>query len=114
VRPKQKPLIVLMVKRVVFFLAIVCSLTAFLYGIGNAQDFLDSTQLVLLRLSATLGILLTVSAVFGMGIDIYFCIRGRSLRFLWGAFAYCLIVGFGVFSAVFFNGVLVLVAGNTP
>lgn len=111
-RPKPKPLILLLVKRAVFFLTIVCALTVFLYGIGTAQDFLESTQLGLLRLSAVLGLLLAVGSVYGLILDVAYSIVSRLRRFLWGAAAYCASALFGIGVALLSNGVLVLIAGN--
>jgi len=88
------------------------ALTVFLYGIGSAQEFLDSTQMVLLRLAAVLGILLFVCSICGFFLDIFYSIMERTIRFIWGACAYLFSTGFGVFVALFANGVLVLVAGN--
>lgn len=111
-RPKRKPLLSLMIKRVVFFLATMGSLTVFLYGIGTAQDFLESTQLGLLRLSAAIGILLFLGSLFGLVLDVFYAAHARAPRSLWGAFAYLFALLFGAAIALFSNGILVLVAGN--
>jgi hypothetical protein len=113
VRPKSKPLPILLVKRVVLLLSIMGAVTIFLYGIGTAQDFLESTQLGLLRLSASLGILLFCAAACGFMLDVAYALVRRAPRNLWGAFAYLFAFALGVSIALFSNGVLVLVAGNS-
>ena len=87
-RPKSKPLLILLVKRVVFLLAAMGALSLFLYGIGTAQDFLESTQLALLHLSASIGILLFCAAACGFMLDVAYALTERAPRLLWGAFAY--------------------------
>jgi hypothetical protein len=99
-------------KRIVFFLAIMSSLSMFLYGIGTAQDFLESTQMLLLRLAAALGLLLSIGSTCGFSLDLGYTFIERSPRFLLGAFAYIFAAALGISVTLFSHGILVLVAGN--
>ncbi len=94
------------------FLAVMSALTLFLYGVGTAQDFLESTQIGLLRLSSLFGLLLTVGSAYGALLDVFFAFARRNRRFLLGSLAYVLSALFGAAAAVFSNGVLVVAAGN--
>ena len=111
-RPDPKPLIALLVKRAVFFMFGSSSLSLFLYGVGTAQDFLESTQLLLLRLSYLSALLLAIGAVYGMLLDLYFAYRLRRKRFLWGVLAYAGLASFAVLVVLFCGGILVAVVGN--
>ncbi|MFA6507055.1 MAG: hypothetical protein WCT14_13195 [Treponemataceae bacterium] len=93
-------------------MTVICALTVFLYGIGTAQDFLESTQLGLLRLAAVLGLLLSVGSAYGLILDIVYSVFFRLRHFFWGAVAYCVSAVFGIAVALLSNGILVLVSGN--
>jgi hypothetical protein len=43
-----------------------CLLTVFLYAIGTIQGFMDSTQMMLLRLAAALGFFLAAGSVYSL------------------------------------------------
>ena len=111
-RPRRKPLILLLVKRAVFFLMVMCALSFFLYGIGTSQDFLESTQFGLLRLSSVLGLLLAVGSGYGVVIDVFYTFASRSKIFIWGAVAYACSALLGAVVALLANGILVVVSGN--
>jgi hypothetical protein len=86
--------------------------SAFLYGIGVRQQFMDSTQLMLLRISALSGLVLAVLAVYGMVLDTWFLIRGREFRFLAGVAAYLMAAFFGILIAAGTIFIMVLAGGN--
>lgn len=111
-RLRRKPLLVLLVKRAVLFLTIMGGVTIFLYGVGTSQNFLEATQLGLLRLASLFGLLSAVGSLYGLALDLFFAYRLKARRFIAGAFAYALSAVFGVLVAAFSNGVLVAVAGN--
>jgi len=113
-KPNQKPLIILLVKRVVLFLAFINLLLVFLYAIGTAQIFLDSTQLNLLRWASSMGLLLFIGALYGFILDIYGAIRFKSARFLLGSLAYLSLSVLGAFLATSTTAILVLVSGRSP
>ena len=113
-KPSQKPLIILLVKRVVLFIAFINILLIFLYAIGTAQVFLDSTQIMLLRWASSMGVLLFIGALYGFILDIYGAIRLRSARFLWGCLAYLSLSVLGAVLATSASAVLVLVSGRLP
>jgi hypothetical protein len=62
----KKVVIAVLIKRIVLFLFIMSLLTLFLYGIGTAQNFMDHTQLFLLRLSRLWGLFLIIGAFYGI------------------------------------------------
>jgi len=111
-RPRPKPLLVLLVKRAVLFLTVMSALSVFLYAVGTAQDFLESTQSGLIRLSALFGLLLAVASSYGFLLDVSYALFLRRRRLLWGALAYLFSAAFGFTVALAANGILVLTAGN--
>jgi len=111
-RPRRKPLIVLLVKRTVLFLSVVCALIIFLYAIGTVQEFLDSTQIGLLRAASSLGLLVAAGAAYGCVLDVWAAVALRNRRFLLGSGAYLLTAALGLAAAAFASGLLAVIAGN--
>lgn len=111
-RPSRKPLIILLVKRAVLFLTVMCALVVFLYGIGNAQEFLDSTQVSLLGAASALGLLVAVGAAYGCALDVYAVFALRSKRYLIGGGVYLIVALFGLAVAVSASGLLVAISGR--
>jgi hypothetical protein len=111
-RPDPKPLIALLVKRAVLFMFGSCALSLFLYAVGTAQEFLESTQLLLLRLSYLSALLLAIGAVYGLLLDLFFAYRLRRRTFLWGVLAYAGLASFAVLVVLLSGGILVAVVGN--
>lgn len=111
-RPRRKPLLVLLVKRAVLFLAVNCAVSLFLYAVGTSQDFLDETQVFLLRSTALLGLLSAIGAIYGCAVDLYAAVMMKSRRFLIGFAAYLLVAFCGLMVTMFSNALLVAVAGN--
>jgi uncharacterized phage infection (PIP) family protein YhgE len=86
--------------------------SAFLYGAGIRQRFMDATQLMLLHISALSGLILGVVSIYGIVLDIWFLIRGRGLRYIPGIAAYFLAAVFGILTAAAAIFILVLSGGN--
>jgi hypothetical protein len=95
-RPQKKSILVLLVKRTVFFFFTMCVFTVFLYGIGTIQEFMDTTQQIMLRLSIILGFSLAVGSIYGILLDLWVFFYERNRRFLWGIGGY---IGMGLFGA---------------
>ncbi|MDR0388191.1 MAG: hypothetical protein LBH57_09175 [Treponema sp.] len=86
--------------------------SAFLYGVGVRQRFMDATQIMLLRISALSALILGVLSIYGIALDIWLMIRGRSLRYLPGVAAYFLAAVAGILTAGAAVFILVLSGGN--
>ena len=89
-----------------------CLLAAFLYVLGTNQGFMDTTQLLLLRMTVISGILLVVSSVFGFFIDLAYLFGKKKIRYLASVFFYCIsgiIGGCAALSAFF---IIVVSTGN--
>ena len=113
-KPEGKPLIILLVKRAVLFLFGLCLLSVFLYGVGTVQEFLDTTQVALLRASSGLGLLLGIGAAYGIFLDIGAASLLKAPRYLFGAGAYLFLSLFGLALAGAASFILVAIAGNAP
>jgi hypothetical protein len=96
-RPLKKPFIVILVKRAVLFFFFLCVLVVYLYGIGTVQEFMDRTQLLLLRLSVILGLSLGVGSIYGIILNVWFGLLHIKYRFFGGIGIYLV---FGIFGAV--------------
>jgi hypothetical protein len=111
-KPEGKPLLVLLVKRAVFFLFGLCLLCIFLYCVGTVQEFLDATQIALLRSASGLGLLLGIGAAYGLVLDIGAATLLKTPRFLLGAGAYLFLSLTGILVAGIASFILVTVSGN--
>lgn len=112
-RPSSKPLIALLVQRAVLFLLILCAFSLFLYAAGTAQDFLESSQLFLLRLAYLSALLLGISALYGLALSLFFARRRRKLVILGGVLVYAALVLLAALVIFLTGGILVAVVGNS-
>jgi hypothetical protein len=112
-RYRKEKLLPVLVNRTVIFFFLTCLLTLFFYIAGTVQNFIDSTQLTLLKLYTVLGVFLTVSSLSGIILAVLRYIRMKKLRYLLRAGAYALLTFFAlatVLAAVF---IIALSEGNT-
>jgi hypothetical protein len=109
-RPLKKPLIAILVRRAALFFFFLCVLVVFLYSIGTAQEFMDRTQLLLLRVSVVLGLSLAVGSVYGIILSVWF--RGKENRFLGGIGLYTALGIFGTAIATLAAFIMVVAGGN--
>jgi hypothetical protein len=112
-RPEKKPIIVILVKRAVLFFFFLCALTAFLYGIGTAQEFMDRTQLMLLRLSVVFGLFLGVGSIYGIALNFWLGFHDRKARFFGEAGIYIVLGIFGAVVAILAAFIIVVAGGNS-
>jgi hypothetical protein len=98
--------------RVTVFFLLMGMLTVFLYAVGTVQGFMDSTQLLLLRLVVFWGALLGVSSFYGLVLKIVAFAGGRELRSLGGVLVYLVlgIIGLAALTAALF--IITAAAGN--
>jgi hypothetical protein len=101
-----------LVKRGSLFFFFMSLFSIFFYGIGIRQEFMDSTQLMLLRISALLGLILGMLALCGIALNTWSLLRGRNLRFSPGIAVYLAALLFGILIAVAAILIMVLAGGN--
>jgi hypothetical protein len=111
-RPEKKPFIVILVKRAVLFFFFLCVLVVYLYGLGTAQEFMDRTQLLLLRLSVILGLSLAVGSLYGIILNVWLLVHKRKYRFLGDAGLYIVLGIFGAAIATLGAFIMVAAGGN--
>jgi hypothetical protein len=112
VGPKKKPVIAILVKRTVLFFFFLSVLTVFLYVIGTAQEFMDRTQLLLLRISVVLGLCLAMDSFYGVILNLWFLIHNRKIRFIGSSGIYFLTGILGALMAVAAAFIIVTSGGN--
>jgi hypothetical protein len=112
-QPEKKPLIAILVKRAILFFFFLCALTVFIYGIGTAQEFMDRTQLMLLRLSVVFGLSLAVGSMYGIALNCWFVFHDRKYRFFTGAGIYLVLGLFGGAIATLAALIIVAAGGNS-
>ncbi|MFP3041768.1 hypothetical protein LQZ19_08085 [Treponema primitia] len=111
-RPLKKPFIAILVKRAVLFFFFLSLLVVYLYGIGTAQEFMDRTQLLLLRLSVILGLSLAVSSIYGIILNVWIIVHDRRYHFLGGAGFYIALGILGIAIATLAAFIMVAAGGN--
>jgi hypothetical protein len=110
-RPKKKPLRFIVIERAVFFFFSLCAFSFFLYGIGTAQEFMDVTQLFLLRLFLGTGLFLAAAASAGFVLALWRCIVSRG-RHVFGAVLYLFFCFAGLAAAALASVITAIAGGN--
>jgi hypothetical protein len=111
-QPEKKPVIAILVKRAILFFFFLCALTVFLYGIGTSQEFMDRTQLMLLRLSVVFGLSLAVGSIYGIALNVWLVFHDHKYRFFGGAGLYIVLGLFGAVIATLASFIIVASGGN--
>ena len=111
-RNLKEKLLPIMVNRTAVFFFLMCLLTLFLYVVGTVQDFIDSTQLALLRFYVVLGIFLTIASVYGIAVDLERFLKSKKHRYLLRAGGYLLLVIFGVATVLAVMFIITVSGGN--
>ena len=108
----KEKLLPVLINRTAIFLLVMCILTLFLYAIGTNQDFVDSTQLGLLRLYVVLAIFLVTTSVCGIIINIVRFLPQKRARYLLRAGGYMLLVLFGTATLLALMFIFTLSSGS--
>ncbi|GHV77387.1 hypothetical protein AGMMS49942_22080 [Spirochaetia bacterium] len=111
-RPVKKPVLVILVWRAALFFFFLSVVAVYLYGIGTAQEFMDRTQLLLLRVSLILGLSLGLSSLYGLGMGVWLIIRRRKHRFPGSIGLYIVLGLFGAAIAVLAAFIMAAAGGN--
>jgi hypothetical protein len=113
-RLQRKPLGAILIKRAVFFFLALCFLTLFLYAIGTGHEFMDTTQLLLLRLSMITGFFLAAASIYGFFLQLWLVFHEKNDRLLRGAGMYLGLSLAGIAVALFAVFIIVFAKGNAP
>ncbi|MDR1597034.1 MAG: hypothetical protein LBR99_04945 [Treponema sp.] len=111
-RPLKKPFIAILVKRAVLFFFFLCVLVVYLYSIGTVQEFMDRTQLLLLRLSVIFGLSLGVGSIYGIILNVWVGFHNKKYRGLGGIGIYLVFGIFGAAIATLAAFIMVAAGGN--
>ncbi|AEF83551.1 hypothetical protein TREPR_2419 [Treponema primitia ZAS-2] len=111
-RPSKKTIIAILVKRTTLFFFLLCILAVYLYVIGTAQEFMDGTQLLLLRASVILGLSLGMASIYGIALNIWLIFHHKKYRFLGSTGLYIALALFGLAAATAAAFIIVLSGGN--
>jgi hypothetical protein len=86
----ESPFILTLLKGAVFFSFGFCLLSVFLYIAGTRQQFMDSTQLLLIHGAILSGILSALLSLYGIIADLACLIRRRPhhTAYIWGIAGY--------------------------
>ena len=110
----RKQITIRFLHRTVLFLFTVLIALFVFFILGNIQNFLDSSQITILRFLIADGILLFLVAVFAFLFEINYSIHLRNLYYL----SHCIISGiaciFGLATAIAASAILLLSNGLNP
>ena len=103
-----------MVSRTVIFFFLMCLLALFLYLAGTFQEFIDSTQISLLKVYSVLGIFLTAVSAFGVILGINRMIMTKKAGYLLRAGGYLALALFGAATVLAAIAIIAISGGNVP
>jgi hypothetical protein len=107
----EKPLSMILVKRVAIFMFVVCAVSAIYWIIGSASSFLDETQVMLLMAMRFASLGIVVFSGLGMALSIcYAATRRYRLRAL-GIAGYFLVAALGAVALYIAQSVIALSQG---
>lgn len=109
--PEKKPIILILVKRTMWFFFGICLLSLFLYAIGTNQGFMERTQFMLLWITVMVGLFIGVGSLYGIGLDLWLIFH-KKFRYLSGIGGYLCFGVFGIIIAGLASFILVLAEGN--
>ena len=107
----KEKLLPILVSRTVIFFFLICLLTLFLYMAGTFQNFIDTTQLFLLRLYSVLGVLLSISSACGSVLDLGRFSKTKKSRYLFRAAGYLLLIVFGIVTTLAVTAIIAISEG---
>jgi len=102
----------IIINRIAVFFFLMSLLICFLYFLGTRQEFMDETQLLLLRLSSIMGFLLVISSVFGLFINMVIFIMKKKIRYILGFFMFIFFIVSGGIIAGGTYFISLLTSGN--
>lgn len=112
--PIKKRLFIRFLQRAVLFLFLFLIALFILFVVGNIQNFLDASQIIILRLQIGVGTLLFLLAGFSILFEIYYGIILRQKRFFIRFIMNSLAAAFGLIIAIISAIILLLSAGLPP
>jgi hypothetical protein len=80
--------------------------------VGTVQEFMESTQIILLRFLVVMSIFLSIGALHGSLLDAGFLIIKHRKQSILGMISYLMLIIFGVSISIFASFLLVLAGGN--
>jgi uncharacterized membrane protein (UPF0182 family) len=108
----SRPLLGKLVKWTVMALLFLTLSTVIFYIIGSYRNASDESQLILIRFSLTVSILLVISAVYGFILDLYYTLRKKNPAFLAYALGYILIMALGAAVVLGASFIISVAGGN--
>jgi hypothetical protein len=109
---KKKSVFFTLFQRVTLFFLLFSFFSLFLYASGTRQGFTDTTQVLLLRLSLNLGLVLSVCSLCGIGFCLPRIFRGPRLRHILMIGAYLCLGAFGAGVSLLAAFIIAAAGGN--
>jgi hypothetical protein len=108
---RDKPFLLILAKRSVIFLAVICLVSLYYWGVGARSEFLDETESLLLSIAKVSSLGLVSASGIGVALSLVFALAGRrSLRVL-GLLGYLAAMALGGAALVFAEALAELARG---
>jgi hypothetical protein len=110
-KARDKPLILILLKRAAIFLVAVCAVSIFYWAVGSVSSFLDETESMLLDIARISSLGLIACAAIGLVFAVVYVLSGRYGLHIRGIVGYVLAVAFGSLALVFSQTITILSRG---
>ena len=107
-----KPLLGKLIKWTVWAVLALTLTVVILYIAGSFRKVSDDSQLLLVRISLVLSLLLIISSIYGFILNMYYAVRRRKIAYIIGGAGYILIIVMGAAIALGAAFIIGAVGGN--
>lgn len=107
----EKLLIIKLFERTEAFLLIYLLLLLFFYGLGNYQHFLDTTILLILKITSYISVILALVAFIKLILACTFCLAKKTFLYLPAVFLSIFAITFAIILLLFSAGINLLSTG---
>lgn len=108
---RNKQLTIRLLHRTVRFLFSVLIALLALFVLGNLQNFLDTSQIMILKFLSASSVLLFICAFFTFLCEVYYTVYNRTLFYLRHCVSSIIAAAFGLVTAIAASAVLLLSSG---
>jgi hypothetical protein len=110
--PITEPLLGKMIKYTVWFIGIVTLALTAGYAAGSYRKTGGATQLLLVRFSLVLSLLLIISSFYGLVLDVIYAIKRKRAAYLLGVLGYTALMALGALLLLGMSFIIGAVGGN--
>jgi hypothetical protein len=110
-KERDKPLLLILLKRAAILLLVVCAVSIFYWAIGSVSSFLDETESMLLDIVRVSSLGVIALAAIGLIFVFIYAFSGRFSLRIKGLAGYVLAVAFGALALILSQTITILSRG---